>query len=267
MASIDNKVTEKPKNGRLEEIISDFYKLTNNESAPAFNYNTLNYLNNKSEADEYYEYLNKNLNANYSLSDIEEFAGSAELDKLLDDEEKLSKLGLFISAAVNKVIKNGEKVSINPKIPINYLCYKLKDTEAYIGIGGNLIGCYTENSKIYIDNVLVTGKNIAAKAPSEVFYSVFDGYVMSSNAMVLYHLGLGYDRKNSKIYIRDIYYQHPVTEPGYKSAEYIAVIDYDMKKKNENQVFLSKNFYNQHPLRLRMNGIKKWKDGGSKIIS
>ena len=257
MASMNNKVTEKPKNGRLEEIISDFYKLTNNESAPAFNYNTLNYLNNKSEADEYYEYLNKNLNANYSLSDIEEFAGSAELDKLLDDEEKLSKLGLFISAAVNKVIKNGEQISINPKIPINYLCYKLKDTEAYIGIGGNLIGCYTENSRIHVDKLLVTNKNITAQIPSEVVSSIPN--VVFLNALVLYNLSLGYGRKNSEIYINGMHYKDPIDDTHYKYAEYKLVVDYGASRKKGNKLFLNEKLYNQHPIIFRINGIKRLK--------
>ena len=214
----------------------------------------------RSKAENYYEYIHKNLNADYSLSDIEEFASNPKLDKLSDNEEECSKLGLFISAAVNKVIKKGETVSINPRIPLNYLCYKLKDAEAYLGTGNNLIGCYTDNSSIYIGKLLLTNKNITAHTPSEVSPSIVS--VVFLNAVVLYELSLGYNRKNSKIYINDLYYQDPIDDPRYKHAEYKLLVDYGTSRKEGNQVFLSEKFYNQHPIMFRISGVKKLKNDG-----
>lgn len=247
--NVNNGIKEKQRSAGLEYLLSDFSRIIREKSGPVYKSNT-------SKAADYYNYVYKNLNADYSLSDVEDFSSAAELDSLLDDEENSSKLGLFISAALNKVIRGGEKVSINIKKPINYLCYKLKEVEAYLDTAGDLVGCYAENSKIHIDKLIWMDKNIIFEAPSEVIPAGMG--VLFSNAFVLCHLSLGYVRKNSDIYIKEAGYQLK-DDQHYKHAEYILTVDYKLDRKNGNNVFLSEALYSQHPLIFRISGIKKWK--------
>lgn len=257
--NIDDGIKERQVSKGLESILADFYRLTGKQSEKL-------YSNNIGEVAKYYEYLYQNLNSNYSLSDIEKFSGRLELDTMLEDEENSSKIGLFISAALNKVIRNGEKVSISARKPINYLCYKLKDAEAYLDIAGDLVGCYSENSKIHIKTLTVTNKKIINYAPSEVI-SAGMGFLLLTG-VVLYHLSLGYGRKNTEIYIDGaaflkggdmIYKEGEPLLNSYMNTEYILNIDYNLDRKKGNKVFLDEDLYDQHPLFFKLIGLKKYK--------
>ncbi|MCL4376658.1 hypothetical protein M1558_04190 [Candidatus Parvarchaeota archaeon] len=245
--NLNNEIKERQVNNGLESLLADFSRLTGKRPEKLYG--------NVSEAEGYYAYISKNLNANYSLSDVEKFSGITELDAMLEDEENSSKLGLFISAALNKAIRKGEKVSISARKPINYLCYKLKDAEAYLDIAGDLVGCYSDNSKIHINRLVATDKNIISASNSEIIPAGMG--ILFLNALVLYHLNLGYSRKNSEIYINEINYLHK-GNPLYKHAEYILTVDYNLKMRSGNKVFLGEDLYNQHPLMFMLRGIKKW---------
>ena len=257
--NIDDGIKERKASKGLESILADFYRLTGKRSEKL-------YSNNIDEVAKYYEYIYENLNSNYSLLDVEKFSGRAELDAMLEDEENSSKIGLFISAALNKVIRNGEKVSVSARKPINYLCYKLKDAEAYLDIAGDLVGCYSENSKIHIKNLIATDKKIIAYTPSKVISGIIGFLII--NGIVLYHLSLGYGRKNTEIYLdgtnllkRDdlIYKKGEPLLNSYINAEYRLDIDWNLDKKKGNKVFLYEEIYNQHPLFFRVIGLKKYK--------
>lgn len=257
--NIDDGIKERQVSKGLESILTDFYRLTGKQSEKL-------YSNDAGEVAKYYEYLYENLNSNYSLSDIEKFSGRIELDTMLEDEENNSKIGLFISAALNKVIRNREKVSISARKPINYLCYKLKDAEAYLDIAGDLVGCYSENSKIHIKKLTATNKKIINYAPSEVIPAGM-GFLLLTG-IVLYHLSLGYGRKNTEIYLdgtdflkRDdlIYKEGEPLLNSYRNAEYKLDIDWNLDRKKGNKVFLYEGIYNQHPLFFKVIGLKKYK--------
>ena len=258
--NIDDEIKERQANKGLESILADFYRLTGKKSEKL-------YSNDAGEVAKYYEYIFENLNSNYSLPDVEKFSGRAELDAMLGDEENSSKIGLFISAALNKVIRNGEKVSISARKPINYLCYKLKGAEAYLDIAGDLIGCYSENSKIHIKTLTATDKKIIDYAPPEVIPAGMGFQLL--NGIILYHSSLGYGRKNTEIYINEInflkrgdlsYKDGESLLNSYRNAEYILNINYNLDRKKGNKVFLGEDLYDQHPLFFRVMGIKKYKN-------
>lgn len=101
-------------------------------------------------ANQYYDYVYKTLDVDYTLSDIELFS---KQDIKINSREKATRLGLFISAAINKVIKSGEKVNIYTKTPLNCLFYRLEDATAYTNKAGALFGAYAKRSDIRANEV------------------------------------------------------------------------------------------------------------------
>ena len=61
--------------------------------------------------------------------------------------------GALLSAAINNVIKPGEKVYIKSPKPIDNLFYNLKDAEAHVDIAGDYLGENAVNSRIFAREV------------------------------------------------------------------------------------------------------------------
>ena len=70
-------------------------------------------------------------------------------DVIREDYSTNEKFGLFLSALINKNIKNEVEVQLNIQIPIHYLFYKLENTKAHVNIAGDYLGDRVKNSKIY----------------------------------------------------------------------------------------------------------------------
>ncbi len=85
-------------------------------------------------------------NLDYKLKDVEDFASD---ERIYDNSNQTDTLGIFISAAINNVIKRGEKVHINSSKPINNLFYRLKSAEGHVNIAGDYLGKNAINSTIY----------------------------------------------------------------------------------------------------------------------
>ena len=85
-------------------------------------------------------------NLDYKLKDVEDVAKD---ERLYEGIETTESLGIAISAAINNVIKPGEKVYIKSIKPIDYLFYNLRDAEGHVDIAGNYFGENAVNSKIY----------------------------------------------------------------------------------------------------------------------
>lgn len=124
----------------LEMLINDFSRVKDEKPNYDFCYDTYR------EIGDYYHKIYKEMKTGYTIKDIEEFARDPKTYEKLKDS---SKLGLFISAAINKNIKKGEKIFINSQIPINLLFYNLNGLEAHINKAGDKLGYCARNSKIY----------------------------------------------------------------------------------------------------------------------
>lgn len=124
----------------LQMLINDFSRVRDEKPSHDFCYDTYH------EIGEYYHKIYQEMKTGYAIKDIEEFARNPKTYEKLKDS---SKLGLFISAAINKNIKKGEKIFINPQIPINLLFYNLNGLEAHVNKAGDKLGYCMKNSKIY----------------------------------------------------------------------------------------------------------------------
>lgn len=126
----------------LEILLNDFSMIKGEK--PNYNLCHATYR----EISDYYYKIYKEMKTKYSIKDIEEFARNPETYEKLNNS---SKLGLFISAAINKNIKKGEKVFIDCMIPIDLLFYNLNGSEAHTNKAGNKLGYCAKNSRIYAD--------------------------------------------------------------------------------------------------------------------
>ena len=138
----------------------------------------------------YYNYLDKNINNfDFDLADVAKLTGNAQLYKIIgSDENTNSKFGLFLSALINKNIKQGEKVQIITSKPIHCLFYKLENAEAYVNIAGDYLGRVAKNSNIYAEEAGDdAGKDI-------------DGCELHVKKAGVF---LGHEAKNSKIYAEE----------------------------------------------------------------
>ncbi|MCW1294500.1 MAG: hypothetical protein QXD02_01605 [Candidatus Parvarchaeum sp.] len=130
------------------------------------------------------EYLRGEMkNLDYKLKDVEDVVRDERLYKGIETTESL---GIAISAAINNVIKPGEKVHIKSPKPIDNLFYNLKDAEGHVDIAGDYLGKHAVNSKIF-------AKNAGHSAGEEVVNSELHIYEVSN--------ALGENSKNSKIYV------------------------------------------------------------------
>ena len=123
----------------------------------------------------------------YTLKDVEDFASNPKVYVNYEKMKPSDRLGMFISAAINNVIKDGEKVHINSPRPINHLFYKLTNAEGHVNIAGSYLGADALQSKIY-----------AKKAGESA------GRDMTDSEMHVYEAGdlLGYYSMGSKIFAK-----------------------------------------------------------------
>ncbi|MBE5729570.1 hypothetical protein IG206_02105 [Candidatus Parvarchaeota archaeon] len=173
------------KREKLEILLSEFQRVTSDESAPTFGG-----LWSGEQVKGYYNYLDKNINNfDFDLADVVKLTGNEQLYKIIgSDDNKNVKFGPFLSALINKNIKEGNKVQLITSIPINYLFYKLENAEAYVNIAGKWLGSDAKNSKIYADKVgFAAGLNIER---CELHVKRAGNW-------------LGCDAKNSKIYAEE----------------------------------------------------------------
>ena len=97
------------------------------------------------------EYLRGEMkNLDYKLKDVEDVAGNEKVYKNLHGT---GTFGALLSAAINNVIKPGEKVYIKSPKPIDNLFYNLKDAEGHVDIAGNYLGQNAVNSRIFAREV------------------------------------------------------------------------------------------------------------------
>ena len=124
----------------LEGLLHDFSMIKNEK--PDYN---LCYSTYREIADFYGKIYNK-MKTKYTAKDIEEFAKDPRIYEKLDYS---SKLGLFISAAINKNMKKDERIFIDSPIPIDLLFYNLNCLEARTNKAGDKLGYCAKNSRIY----------------------------------------------------------------------------------------------------------------------
>ena len=122
-------------------------------------------------------------NLDYKLKDVEDIVRD---ERLYEGIETTESLGIVISAAINNVIKPGEKVYIKSIKPVDNLFYNLKDAEGHVDIAGNYLGENAVNSNIF-----------ARKAGDAA------GHKMKNSEMHIYKAAnnAGFSMEDSKIYV------------------------------------------------------------------
>ena len=111
------------------------------------------------------EYIREEMkNLNYKLKDVEDVAKDKSLYNCIN---KPGALGVSISAAINNVIKPGEKIYIDSPKPIDNLFYNLKDAEGHVNVAGDYLGKNAINSTIYAKK---TGNNAGNGAYHSMLY-------------------------------------------------------------------------------------------------
>ena len=273
--ALDTYINNSQNKARLETLLSEFLRIINNKSAP--DSDDMHVQSDKVAI--YYNYIYKNLNVNYTLRDIEKFLNypilHVEYNKQEDNDEDIDiKLGLFISAAINKCIKKGEEIHINSRIPIDYPLYKLKYMEAHVNIVCDDLGEQAKNSKIYAGETgdflgcYANGCEIYAKEAGD-----YAGYYMQRCELHVKKAGnaLGFGAINSKIYAdkagktsyggEEVY----LIGKGMKDSEIyidklIGSLSDDIFKGN-NEVYLGKESYNKFIQNYpeNINKVKLWK--------
>ncbi len=166
------------------------------------------------------EYLREEMKGlDYKLKAVEDLASDQRVYKNID---KTKELGIFISAAINNVVKPGEKIYINSPKPIDYLFLRLKDAEGHVNIAGSELGSEAENSKIYAEkagnfagtemrgcefHVNIAGDYLGSGTINSKIFTKTAGYKtgrgMIGSEMHIYKAGedLGINAIGSKIYV------------------------------------------------------------------
>ena len=127
---------------KLDELLSEFFGIISDKSAPR-TYDK--------EVKEYYNYIHKNINnSDFDIRNLNILVRDylPVYDVIREDYSTNAKFGLFLSALINKNIKNGEEIQLNLPIPVNYLFYKLENAKAHVNIAGDYLGDRAKNSKI-----------------------------------------------------------------------------------------------------------------------
>ncbi|MEM4097996.1 MAG: hypothetical protein QXS81_04855 [Candidatus Micrarchaeaceae archaeon] len=114
----------------------------------------------------YYNEVSKRLSGRYTLEDVMDFAND-QVHKP-DWQSYNETLGLFISAAVNRIVERGEKIEWTLEGPINALFYKLNDCEVHINEAGDELGYDAENSEFYVKEA----RNYAGHQAKDSMFSI-----------------------------------------------------------------------------------------------
>ena len=280
--ALDTYIENHDKNmAGLETMLSEFSRIINDKSAPKLSRGE----DEEDRYDIYYDYIYENLNIDYTLDDIDRFANHPlHYTKNYRDENSIKnvELGLFISAAINKVVKKGEKVRITTLIPLGYLFYRLKDTEAYANIAGIYFGLCAQDSKIHAEEAgiyaayYMRNSELHVKKASHFLGGHADNSKIyadkaSSNA--------GYDIKNSELHVKETSGRLGVEAinskiyadkaggnvgEGMKNSELrIYELDGDLQNihaiNKTNNIYIGEASYKRHYIRYKLSGIKVWK--------
>ena len=226
--SVDIKNSNQKKR-KLEEVLLEFSRITNDNTAsilPRSEYE---------EAESYYNYIYKNINnSDFNITDVTILASNPNLNRIIGNNyETNAKFGLFLSALINKNIKNEVEVQLNIQIPIHYLFYKLENAKAHVNIAGDYLGRESKNSVISTNQagdtaglemqgcelyVKKAGRYLGNSAKNSKIYTdeaeyVAGPYIEGCELHVKKASDyLGYEAKNSKIY---------ADEAGYQSGKFI----------------------------------------------
>ncbi|MCL4375946.1 hypothetical protein M1558_00425 [Candidatus Parvarchaeota archaeon] len=282
----------------LEALLFEFSFILHDDEIDNFtdmddNDNRYIYYNEKENS---YNYIDKNIvSGEYTIADIENFVKDRRLYKeyaqfkpVLGFEDYQATyyhrnllLGLYLSAAINRVIKKGETVHINSKIILNSLFYRLKDAEGYVDKAGYKLGCHAENSKIYAKeakgfagahmknselHVDRCGDKVGFLSENSKIYAKEArrnaGWFVKNSELYLGKTAemLGYSAINSKFYVKS-YFGHGGSEyfvtmnhAGHamkNSSLYIEDLDggicYPAIKYNN--IYIGKEFFEKHKIR------------------
>ncbi|MCL4376109.1 hypothetical protein M1558_01295 [Candidatus Parvarchaeota archaeon] len=158
-------------------------------------------------------------NLDYKLKDVESAANN---EKIYEDLNGTSALGVSISAAINNVIKPGEKVHIKSIKPVDNLFYNLRNAEGHVNVAGDYLGKNAVNSKIYtrkagnhVGNKIVNselhvynaGNSLAEETTGSKVYVLEAGDLLGdgSKGSIIFAKkagrGAGIEIKNSKLYV------------------------------------------------------------------
>ena len=130
---------------KLESLLSRFSEIiTDNNANELFEEEMIN---------EYYNYLSKNID-DFNADSINIMNYQSICKIIGNDYSTNAKFGLFLSALINKNIKNGEEIQLNLPIPIHYLFYKLENAKAHVNIAGDYLGDRAKNSRIYAEEAM-----------------------------------------------------------------------------------------------------------------
>ena len=169
--SIKNTITDTNKKGLkgLDTLLSAFSRLSGSDFTVAGE-----------------EYLRKEMkNLDYKLKDVEDLAGD---ERAYQDTTGTYDLGIFISAAINNVVKPGEKVYIKSPRPIDNLFYGLRNAEGHVNAAGRSLGEGIVNSKIFAKTAGYEAGREMINSEMHIYKAVFR---------------LGFDSIGSKIYVYD----------------------------------------------------------------
>jgi hypothetical protein len=180
-----NKEVYKPKNA-LQGLLSEFSRIKSSESAPQtlYEYTGDDFIGHSSSYSKerftaFYNYVYKNLNISYDLRDIERILNpnsrklekiveanrtwSKEADSHVPAQENEAKLGLFLSAVINKAAEKENKENykyidlVLPKRnPIKRLFFKSEDIDVYMNVAGTFPGTEARGVNIYIGKLYGT---------------------------------------------------------------------------------------------------------------
>ena len=259
---------------KLDELLSEFFGIISDKSAPR-TYDK--------EVKEYYNYIHKNINnSGFDIRNLNILVRDylPVYDVIREDYETNAKFGLFLSALINKNIKNGEEIQLNLPIPVNYLFYKLENAKAHVNIAGDYLGNRAKNSKISTNlaedyageniegcelHVKKTGEYLGYGAKDSKIYAEeageFAGLDIEECELHVRKAGnyLGDSAKNSKIYADEAEY---VAGSSMKDSElYIYKLEVELDEScltGNNKVYLGKESYKKFPEYRRK--VKIWKE-------
>ena len=232
---------------KLESLLSRFSEIiTDNNANELFEEEMIN---------EYYNYLSKNID-DFNADSINIMNYQSICKIIGNDYSTNAKFGLFLSALINKNIKNGEEIQLNLPIPIHYLFYKLENTKAHVNIAGDYLGDRAKNSKIYAEEARdYAGKDIEGcelhvkkvrdqfgtnAKNSEIYADEAGTQTQSLKILDLFPTGSG--MKNSKLFI-------------YKLGD---SLDYECLTGN-NKIYLGWKSYRKNTLGYMLNGVRIWR--------
>ena len=272
---------------KLENLLSRFSEIINDRTNPS--------LWGEDGIENYYNWVYKNINdfdidiENLDMRDKEDLP---VYDVIREDYSTNEKFGLFLSALINKNIKDGEEIQLNLPIPVNYLFYKLENAKAHVNIAGDYLGNYAKNSEIYAGeagdtaglemqgcelHVNIAGDYLGDKAKnSKVYAEEARDYAGKDIEGCELHVkkardNFGTNAKNSEIYAEEAGTQIQSlkildlfpTGSGMRNSKLFIYklgdsLDYECLTGN-NKIYLGWKSYRKNTLGYMLNGVRIWR--------